>query len=260
MKEYLHKFENLEDFNASYFGNDYYEPWVSLTKYDIPTEVEVILDYSGQPDIVLEYVKKIILDGLEWYLWKLKSDNSSFFNEDSHFVSIGMFEDDFKSIGLDLVEFNNNQWTDVASYSVGEYVALETGSANKVNYNKIYDLVVDFAQGYDGSYYRNGCRIVSAADAIGLGTESLENSAYTYALKSYSSINRNSTKKKIRVRLLNFFGKDVDLTATYNYHEGEQYITWAAGMLASGTIWTFTLETTWNYGAERVYTHIYQGV
>ena len=30
MKEYLHKFENLEDFNAAYYGEDYHEPWVSF--------------------------------------------------------------------------------------------------------------------------------------------------------------------------------------------------------------------------------------
>jgi hypothetical protein len=65
---------------------------------------------------------------------------------------------------------------------------------------------------------------VSAADAIGLGTESIESSAYIYSLKSDSSINRNSTKKKIRVRLLNFFGKDVDLTATYSHNDEDQYI------------------------------------
>lgn len=262
MKEYLHKFENEADFNTAYFGSDYYEPWVSLTVGVNPNKVRLAVDNLEASDhIVLIYRNETAyvygneyFDGGDLYLWNAKDENSG-----DIFGVFGSVDRTIKS-GDQLISLSEEygEWRYNGSYDVSEAEVIEDGQG-KVNYNKIYDLVVDFAQGHDGSYYRHGCRIVSAADAIGLGTESIEDSAYIYALKSNSSINRNSTKKKIRVRLLNFFGKDVDLIATYNHYEGEQYITWAdESTLDDG--WTFTLETSWNYGYERAYIHMYQAV
>lgn len=260
MKEYLHKFENLEDFNASYFGNDYYEPWVSLTVGVNPNKVRLAVDnFEASDHVILTYRNEIVyvsgneyFDGGDLYLWDVKDEDSG-----DTFAVFGSQNRTIKSGDqLILLSEEYGEWRYNGSYNVSEAEVIEDGQG-KVNYNKIYDLVVDFAQGHDGSYYRHGCRIVSAADAIGLGTESIESSAYIYSLKSNSSINRYSTKKKIRVRLLNFFGKDVDLTATYHHNDEDQYISWIdESTLDNG--WSFTLQTSWTYGDERAYVHMFQ--
>ena len=58
--KYLHKFNSAAEFEAAYNGNDYIEPWVSLT-IDAVNDVNKV-DYNKQP-VVEEYDIEIDCNG-----------------------------------------------------------------------------------------------------------------------------------------------------------------------------------------------------
>lgn len=150
MKKYLHKFENLADFETAYNGNDYYEPWVSLTD-GIPTKITVVIDnlQVTDPNCILTYRNEKTL--LSWsdgndnfheyvYLWNMEADGSD----------MGVWGSENKTIqgGDRIFQLSQEygEWRYVGSFDVTNVEIIER-NRGKVDYNKhpfTGDLIVEW--------------------------------------------------------------------------------------------------------------------
>jgi hypothetical protein len=69
MVKYVHKFPNEAAFRAKYYGNQYLEPWVSLTKNAGYTEGEERVNYNKTGDEPLtpeEFINQHISEPLKF--------------------------------------------------------------------------------------------------------------------------------------------------------------------------------------------------
>ena len=65
MSKYIHLFKNESTFNADYYGDNYLEPWVSLTKKKIGNVKSFIINPEGT-DLTLYYQYQDDIDYFEW--------------------------------------------------------------------------------------------------------------------------------------------------------------------------------------------------
>lgn len=139
MPNYIHKFNNVADFNTAYNGNNYLEPWTSLTKNGIvesftitalkgTTDAEEWETYD--PPIAFVFAKKIRHDenGNVMYLYEYTTGDG-----DPIFIkTLNFGAGDTISFFYDLFE---------DGYSIGEGLAQISNVVikDKVDYNKKQD-------------------------------------------------------------------------------------------------------------------------
>lgn len=221
MKKYLHKFENLADFETAYNGNDYYEPWVSLTD-GIPTKITVVIDnlQVTDPNCILTYGNETTT--ISWwnsdddnfsgivYLWNMEADGSSMgvWGSENRVIQSG---DKIFQLSLEYGE-----WRYVGSFDITNVEIIER-NRGKVDYNKhpfTGDLIVEWVnkgrwEDWDITY--------ANSDYFGeLTCDGNCNEVVQYTCSG--PISEGTGKNPLKVRVINAEGEQKDYVFGLDYN------------------------------------------
>lgn len=152
MRKYLHKFESLAEFEAAYNGSDYHEPWVSLTKSDVPSKIKISIDSSsGNPELRLTYINKEEVNygsggTLEAYIWKVESSTLAEVAVGEYVAVRTIEEREYMGQYIEVVQKEYGMWQPMNSYPMTRLTIIK-GPKDKIDYNKhpfTGDLIVEW--------------------------------------------------------------------------------------------------------------------
>lgn len=187
--KYLHKFTSMADFQAAYDGQDYIEPWVSLTLSGVPTKVSCS---ANETVYTLEYQGQALVGGeTNCHIW-YDGSNEAFYATDSRTIEEGT------EISYLTVTDGEYDWND-GSFSAEDVEVLESEDIDYVHYNKKsiveeYDIEIDC----NGEYTCGGQEILSMSSNLG-PYEAVE--GYTYSVTN-SNLTTNPLET-IKVKITN---------------------------------------------------------
>lgn len=219
MRKYLHKFETTADFEAAYYGSDYHEPWVSLTKSNIPLKIKILL--PEEQELILNYIEKALVtisdNTEEMYIWQVENSTSGWISVGNYIATDTIEENEYVGRYINNIrkDSGDQEWHSTDGYSFNELIVIN-GPKDKLDYNKRFngDLIVDYAQaavGGEGRWH-NGCRIVFAAPNICAEETSYnEYNGYYYNFNEPSVACAHGNKDTLRVRILNLKDTPIDI-------------------------------------------------
>lgn len=141
MGNYLHKFNNKADFNTAYNGSDYHEPWVSLTKSDVPSKIKISIDSSsGNPELRLTYINKEEVNygsggTLEAYIWKVESSTLAEVAVGEYVAVRTIEEREYMGQYIEVVQKEYGMWQPTNPYPMTRLTIIK-GPKDKIDYNK----------------------------------------------------------------------------------------------------------------------------
>lgn len=137
--KYLHRFTSMADFQAAYNGNDYYEPWVSLTKSNIPLKIKILL--PEDQELILNYIEKAIVtiadNTEEMYIWQVENSTSGWISVGYYIATDTIEENEYVDTYIERVykDSGDQKWYSTDAYSMLELIVIE-GPKDRVDYNK----------------------------------------------------------------------------------------------------------------------------
>lgn len=240
MRKYLHKFESLADFNTAYNGSDYHEPWVSLTKSDIPSKIKILL--PEEKELILNYIEKAPVDNdgstIEMYIWQVENSTSDWIDVGDYMATNTIEEKEYVDTYIEKVEKDsgNQEWDSTEGYSILELIIIEN-PRDKVDYNKgpfTGDLIVDAS---DHGDFSKVTWINPNLGTIDLIPESSINKKYVYSFTG-NKINLNEPQEELKVRVLNFRDMpyvDVTISGDGVWPIGTPYVAdWVGNITSDG--------------------------
>ena len=214
--KYLHKFTSMADFQAAYDGQDYIEPWVSLTLSGVPTKISCSDEYENV--YTLEYQGQALVGGeTNCHIW-YDSSNERYYATETRTI-----EDETEISYLYITEGDEYEWDD-GSFSAEAVEVLESEEGiNYVHYNKkpVYDFIIDYSSGDAW----NGLKITYINPSFG-PYEEVETSTdppfYGYMMENISSI---ILKQTLSVQILNSEGP-TEIVVPFYETNGTDYYSW----------------------------------
>lgn len=214
--KYLHKFTSMADFQAAYDGQDYIEPWVSLTLSGVPTKVSCSDEYENVH--TLEYRGQAIVGGeTNLHIW-YEDSNEAVYGTETRTIEDGM--DIYALYEID----DEYDWND-GSFTADAVEVLESEDIDYVHYNKklpVYDLIIDCS----GGNAWNGLKITYINPSFGPYEEvetHTDPSYYGYMMENISSI---ILKQTLSVQILNSEGGPTEMVVPFSETNGTDYYSW----------------------------------
>lgn len=229
--KYLHKFTSMADFQAAYDGQDYIEPWVSLTLSGVPTKVSCSDEYETV--YILEYQGQSLVGGeTNCHIW-YSDANEAFYATETRTI-----EDGTNILYLYITEGGEYDWNDGAFDATSVEVLESEEGINYVHYNKglfTGDLIVDAS---DHGDFSKVTWINPNLGTIDLIPESSINKKYVYSFTG-NKINLNEPQEELKIRVLNFRDMpyvDVTLNGDGIWPIGTPYAAdWVGNITSDGT-------------------------
>ena len=231
MRKYLHKFESLADFEAAYNGSDYHEPWVSLTKSDVPLRIKISVGSSGNQELRLKYIKKDVVNhgsggNVELYIWKVESSTVAAVAVGEYIAVDTIEEGEYMSRYIEVVQKEYGIWQPMSSYEMTRLTIME-GPKDKVDYNKRVftgDLIVEWVD-------KNGWETwdITYANSDYFGELTCDGECDEMAQYTCSGpISEGTGKDTLSVRVINADReqKDYIFELTSNLFPGSNHMEW----------------------------------
>ena len=141
MPNYIHKFNNVADFNTAYNGNNYLEPWTSLTKNGFVESFTVTEVCDELPEEGTDYQMETLDIPQQYVFYRIRHDE----NGNTMYEYNGVGKGNGRSILIKTLNFETNDVIPVFWEGMGDFQyymiegRMKIGSVtikDKVNYNK----------------------------------------------------------------------------------------------------------------------------